>query len=253
MWRIYWLETKTEFLKQLRLRTYSLSTILFPLTFYCFFGLAMGNLTHTGTSLSPARYLLGAYGACGIIAACLYLFGAGVAVERGLGWLQVKRASPMPPAAYFVAKGAVAMAFGAIVVAMLFAIGAVFGGVRMPAAEWLELGAALVAGAVPFCALGLAIGLLSGPNSGQGMVNLIFMPMCICAGLWIPYEFLPAGLQHVAPLLPAFHLAQIALAILHVASQGTVAQHVGALAGFTLLFAGIARVANARDDAKLYG
>jgi len=30
-----------------------------------------------------------------VIGATLYAFGVGVAVERGLGWLQVKRASPI--------------------------------------------------------------------------------------------------------------------------------------------------------------
>jgi len=41
--RVYWMEVKSEFLKLLRLRVYSMSTLLFPLMFYCFFGLAMGR------------------------------------------------------------------------------------------------------------------------------------------------------------------------------------------------------------------
>ena len=43
MTRVYWLEARTEFLKLARMRSYSVSTILFPLMFYCFFGLAMGR------------------------------------------------------------------------------------------------------------------------------------------------------------------------------------------------------------------
>lgn len=253
MAHVYWLETKSEFLKFLRMRMYSLSTILFPVMFYCFFGLAMGKQTGTGTFLSAARYLLATYGAFAVMGACLYAFGAGVAVERGLGWLQVKRASPMPAPAYFVAKAVVAMTFGAIVVALLFALGALFGGVTMPMGQWLLLGGALVAGAVPFCALGLAIGFLAGPNSAPAMVNLIYLPMSFCAGLWIPFDYLPAGLQHAAPLLPAYHFAQIALSILRAPTQGTVPQHIGALAGFTLVFAGVAWVAGSRDDQKTYG
>ena len=251
--RVYWMEIKTEFLKLLRMRTYSLSTVLFPVMFYCFFGLAMGHNTATGSSMTAARYLLATYGAFGVMGACLYAFGAGVAVERGMGWLQVKRASPMPMPAYFVAKAAAAITFGAAVVTLLFTLGAVFGGVTMPAAQWLTLGAALVAGAIPFCALGLAIGFMAGPNSAPAMVNLVYLPMSFCAGLWIPFDFLPPGLQHAAPALPAFHFAQIALSILHAPSQGTTAQHLGALAGFTLIFAGVAWVANSRDDQKMYG
>ena len=78
-----------------------------------------------------ARYLIATYGAFAIMGSTLYAFGAGIAVERGLGWLEVKRASPMPTGAYFFAKGAVAVAFGATVILLLFALGAVFGHVRM--------------------------------------------------------------------------------------------------------------------------
>src|SRR6266849_3223438 len=99
MIRVYWMETRTEFLKMSRMKTYSMSTIMFPLMFYCFFGLAMAP--YEPGPISMARYLLATYGAFAVIGATLYAFGVGVAVERGLGWLQVKRASPMPPAACF--------------------------------------------------------------------------------------------------------------------------------------------------------
>src|ERR1017187_4903519 len=118
MLHVYWMEIKTEFLKLARMKTYSVSTVMFPLMFYCFFGLAVGRQPMEGASMPLARYLLATYGAFAIIGATLYAFGVGVAVERGLGWLQLKRASPMPPAAYFVAKAAVSAAFGAIVVVL---------------------------------------------------------------------------------------------------------------------------------------
>ncbi len=253
MTRVYWMETKSEFLKLLRMRTYSLSTVMFPLMFYCFFGLAMGRGPQEGAPMPMARYLLATYGAFAVVGASLYAFGVGVAVERGLGWLQVKRASPMPPAAYFVAKGLVSLAFGGIVVALLFTLGAMFGDVRMSAGQWAGLGGALIAGAIPFCALGLAIGSFAGPQSAPATVNMIYMPMAFCAGLWIPIEFLPAALQHVAPFLPTYHFAQIALAMLHAPIQGTVAEHAGALAGFGFIFAGIAWIGNSREREKMYG
>jgi ABC-2 type transport system permease protein len=185
--------------------------------------------------------------------AAIYAFGVGVAVERGLGWMQVKRASPMPQAAYFVAKAAVSLAFGAIVVMLLFTLGAVFGGVRMPVMQWLELGGVLVAGAIPFCAVGLAIGSFAGPSSAPAMVNMIFLPMSFCAGLWIPFQFLPKLLQQAAPFLPAYHFGQIALAVLGAPSQGTMTSHLEALAAFTLIFAGVAWLGQSREREKMYG
>jgi ABC-2 type transport system permease protein len=200
-----------------------------------------------------ARYTLATYGAFGVTGAALFAFGVGVAVERGLGWLEVKRASPMPPAAYFLAKGVVGLTFGAIVVGLLFGLGAAFGGVRMPVWQWLAMGGALIAGAIPFCAMGLAIGSFAGPSSAPAMVNMIYLPMAFCSGLWIPLQFLPKGIQAIAPLLPTFHLSQIALGILGAPGQGAAATHVEALMGFTLLFAGIAWLGHAREREKMYG
>src|SRR5262249_5932304 len=150
-------------------------------------------------------------------------FGVGVAVERGLGWLELKRASPMPIGAWFFAKLAVSMVFGSAVILLLFALGAGFGNVRMTAAQWLLTFGTLLAGAVPFCALGLTIGNLAGPNSAPGTVNMIFMPLAFCGGLWLPYEFLPKAIQQVAQLLPSYHLGQIALAIQNAPGASNVA------------------------------
>jgi ABC-2 type transport system permease protein len=211
--------------------------------FYCFFGLAMAP--HEGTT-RMARYLIATYGAFAIMGSTLYAFGVGIAVERGLGWLEVKRSSPMPVGAYFFAKGAVAMAFGAIVILMLFTMGAVFGHVRMAPAQWLLTFGALVAGAIPFCLLGLTIGSLAGPNSAPATVNMIYMPMAFCGGLWIPYEFLPNGIQQVAQFLPSYHLGQIALAIQHAPGAVAIGGHVEALVGFWLLFIGTAWLAHTR-------
>ena len=248
----YVMEARMELLKSLRMKSYSLSTLLFPTMFYCFFGLSMGRESQGGI-MPMARYLLATYGAFGVMGATLFAFGVGIAVERGLGWLQVKRASPMPPLAYFVAKASVAVAFAAIVVMLLFALGAAFGGVRMPLKQWLLMGGVLIAGAVPFCALGLAIGNFVGPNSAPAIVNMIYLPMSFCGGLWIPFQFLPKGIQAIAPFLPSFHFSQIALRILGAPSQGSVGEHVGALAGFTLIFAALAWLGHRREQEKMWG
>jgi ABC-2 type transport system permease protein len=244
MIRVYLLEARNEFLKFARLKTYAMSTILFPLMFYCFFGLMMPSQGHSSTSM--ARYLIATYGAFAVMGSTLYAFGVGVAVERGLGWLEVKRASPMPLGAWFFAKAAASIAFGAVVILLLFTLGAAFGGVRMAASQWVLTFVCLVAGSAPFCALGLTIGNLAGANSAPGMVNMIYMPMAFCGGLWIPYEFLPNGIQQVAQFLPSYHLGQIALAIQHASGAVAIGGHVEALVGFWLLFIGTAWLAHTR-------
>ena len=72
MAHVYWMEIKSEFLKLARMKAYSVSTVMFPLMFYCFFGLAMGREPQAGAAMPFARYLLASYGAFAIIGATLY-------------------------------------------------------------------------------------------------------------------------------------------------------------------------------------
>ena len=188
--RIYVKEAKYEFLKNLRIPRYSFSVILFPLMFYVLFGLVMGR--QAIGSVSTSRYLIATYGTFGVMGASLFGVAAGLAAERGLGWLQVKRASPMPPFAYFVAKVAMSTIFSAAVVLLLLLLGVCFGGVRLSVPETAKLVSTLVAGSIPFSAMGLAIGYFIGPNSAPAVINLIYLPLSFASGLWIPFLFLPA-------------------------------------------------------------
>ena len=142
-----------------------------------------------------ATYMLATMGCFGVMAVALFGFGVSLAMERGQGWLQVKRASPMPVSAYFLAKLFAAVVFSTVIMLLLLAVGIPFGGVRLPLATAAKLVGILVAGSIPFSAMGLAIGYFAKPNSAPAVVNLIYLPMSFCSGLWIPLFMLPHGLQ----------------------------------------------------------
>jgi len=249
---IHWKETKYEFWKYIRLPLYCLVTILFPVMFYILFGLLMNRGDRMG-STNVGAYLIATFGTYGVMGAALYANGAGVATERGLGWMQVKRASPMPPSAYFVAKFAVSMIFSALTVLTLLAVGAVFGGVNIAFANAVQLVVTLVVGAIPFCALGLVIGCFAGPNSAAAMVNLIYLPLSFASGLFFPITAMPKFMQKLAPVLPPYHLAQLALRLVGAWTSGSVWSHWQALIGFTFVFLGVAALGFERDRGKMYG
>lgn len=249
--RIYWLEAKSEVIKAWRLPVYSVFTLVFPLMFYTVFGLTFG--TEAAGPVNVAAYMLATYGAFGVIGAALFGFGVGVASERGQGWLRLKRASPMPPAAYFGAKIAMALLFGLLVVLGLFALGFFLFGVRLPIPTWAALLGTLLLGALPFCALGVALGYASGPNSAAAVVNLVYLPMVFASGLWIPIEQLPGFMQRLAPFLPPYHYAQLALGTMGADRGGAAWLHLLALLAFTALFLGVALWAYRRDEGKTYG
>jgi ABC-2 type transport system permease protein len=249
---IYLKEIKYEFLKYVRLRVYTASVLSFPIMFYILFGLVLNAHQSIGATRVPT-YLLATYGTFGVMGASLFGTAAGLASDRGLGWLQVKRASPMPPFAYFVAKVVVRMAFSAIIVLALFALGIALGGVRMPVGEFARLLGTLVIGSLPFSTMGLALGYFTGPNSAPSVINLIYLPMSFCSGLWVPFMFLPKVVQTIALALAPYHLSQLALGVVGAGAHEAVLVHWEVLAAFTMICLGVARIGFQRDQEKMYG
>lgn len=249
---IYLKEAKYEFLKNLRLRMYTASVLSFPLMFYVLFGLVLNAKQAIGGTAVPT-YLIATYGTFGVMGASLFGTAAGLASDRGLGWLQLKRASPMPPFAYFAAKVVTSMIFSAFIVVALFLLGFALGGVRMPLADFARLLGTLVAGSLPFSAMGLAVGYFSGPNSAPATINLIYLPMSFCSGLWVPFLFLPKLVRQIALLLPPYHLSQLALGIVGAGRHESAATHWEVLVAFTMICLGVARIGFQRDQEKMYG
>lgn len=249
--KTYLLEIKYEFLKALRMPQYALPTILFPIVFYICFGVVFGQRHTDGIKMS--EYLIATYGAFGVIGASLFGFGVSVAIERGQGWLEVKRTTPMPIAAYFVAKLAMAMIFSAIIVLLLMFVATTIGGVTLDPVKSIELLGVLVAGSVTFCALGLALGFIAGPNSAAPIVNLIYLPMAFLSGLWVPIMFLPKPVQTLAHWLPPYHFSQLALRVTGGSRGESVLGHIAAMAAAAVLFGAIAYAGYKRDEGKTYG
>ena len=249
---IYLKEAKYEFLKNLRLRMYTASVLSFPIMFYVLFGLVL-NSKEAIAGMRVPTYLIATYGTFGVMGASLFGTAAGLASDRGLGWLEVKRASPMPPFAYFAAKVVTSMIFSAIIVLALFALGIAAGGVRMPVAQFAQLLGILVAGSLPFSTMGLALGYFTGPNSAPATINLIYLPMSFCSGLWVPFMFLPKIVRQIALVLPPYHLSQLALGIVGGGSHESTATHWEVLIAFTMICLGVARIGFQRDQEKMYG
>jgi len=249
---IYLKEAKYEFLKNLRLRMYTASVLSFPIMFYILFGLVLYAKAAIGGTTGP-KYLIATYGTFGVMGASLFGTAAGLSSDRGLGWLQVKRASPMPPFAYFAAKVVTSMIFSTIIVLALFTLGITLGGVRMPLGDFAKLLGTLAAGSLPFSAMGLAIGYFTGPNSAPSTINLIYLPMSFCSGLWVPFMFLPKVVRQIALALPPYHLSQLALGIVGGGSHESNTTHWEVLVAFTMICLGVARIGFQRDQDKMYG
>jgi len=233
---IFGKETKYEFLKLLRNRSFSLAVIAFPIMFYLLFGVTNRGANSSGIHM--ARYLLGGYACFGLVGAALFGIGVGLAGERAAGWLEVKRASPMPPAAYLFAKCMGAIVFGLIIVTALTVLAVTVGGVSLTAGELVKMFGISIVGSISFASMGFLLALLVPANAAPGIVNLIYLPMSFMSGLWMPIQYLPHWLQRIAPALPTYHLAQLMLHIFGYANQSSLASHWFGLAGFTMVMLG---------------
>src|SRR5690242_19921473 len=211
-------------------------TLLFPAMFYLFFGVLLAKGEH---GAEQSLYALGGLGSFGVMTPGLFGFGVGFAMDRGLGWLQLKHASPMPATAYLCAKMAMAMLFAGVVSTLLCCMAAFLAHVRLEPGQWLMLMVTLILGSIPFCAMGLAVGAWARPTSAPAIVNLIYLPMSFLSGLWMPLQFLPVLMQKLALVFPAYHLGRLAYAAVGAQSTG-VLPHVLALGVFTAGFIGLA-------------
>jgi ABC-2 type transport system permease protein len=101
--------------------------------------------------------------------------------------------------------------------------------------------------------MGLALGYFTGPNSAPPTINLIYLPMSFCSGLWVPIIFLPKIVQRFALAMPPYHLAQLAFGVVGAGTRESVAAHWEVLAAFTMICLGVARIGFQRDQEKMYG
>src|SRR5690242_5445705 len=111
-WHSLWLEARCEFLRMLRMPSFVVPTLLFPLMFYVLFGVMLGG---GKAGYRAAHWQLASFGVMGGLPPGLFGFGVVVALERERGLLRLKRALPMPPQNYLLAKLAMAMLFATII------------------------------------------------------------------------------------------------------------------------------------------
>lgn len=204
--RSYALEARNECLRMLREPMYVLPVLLFPALLYLLFGVLLNR-----GNADAARYLLAGYGAFGVIGAAMFGLGVGIASDRERGLLLLKRVQPAPPGAPLLAKMLMAMAFALGVSILVGLLGHFLAGVRLAPGQWAALLLVDVLGALPFCAIGLYLGTLVRGSAAPAVLNLLYLPMSFLSGLWLPLSMLPEALGRFAPLLPAYHLAQLAL------------------------------------------
>lgn len=213
-------ECLAEIRRSWRLPQFLVPTVLTPAAFYGLFTLAIAK------SPSPAMAVatLAGYGVFAAIGPALFGFGAGVAMEREQGLIELKRVSPMPAGAYVMAKLAAATVATAAAVALIYLLAIVAGAALSPG-QWVALALLHLASTIPFALIGFGIGMRMSGKGAVATANALFLGSAVLGGLWIPSAMLPGWMRGVGELMPSYHLGQLARAIVGSDTIGSMAVH----------------------------
>lgn len=249
LWKAYLTETKYETIRALRSPAFGIPFLVLPLALYVFIGIFLiGSMSHGDASSAITMFVN--FGVFGIMGPAMFGFGIIVANEREQGLLKLKRALPMPPAAYLLGKMLMAMIFAAIIMASLTIPGVFVAHLHLSPSQYLGIAMLNIVGSLPFSAIGLFIGTLASGKSAPAFVNLAYLPMMYLGGLFFP---LPKSVQLVEFASPAFYLDKLGLAIANTksldqlaigptgpSSHGSPLLYVAVLVFVTLFFAALA-------------
>lgn len=232
VWRAYLTEAKYETLRMLRSPAFAIPFLSLPVALYLLFAVLLFGAALRGDP-KGAMFVFTGFDVFGVMGPGVFGFGAVVALEREQGLLTLKRALPMPPAAYLLAKLAMATLFCIIVTASMIAAALTLGHLPLTAGQCFSLAGVNILGALPFCAIGLFIGTRTSGKAAPAIANIIYLAMIYLSGIMFP---MPKSMQLAAVIWPAYHLDQLAFRVLGSASQGAAWVHVAVLAGVTLVF-----------------
>ena len=236
--RAYAAEAKFESLRMLRTPGMAIPFLLLPAPVYVLFGVVIAAPA-IETNPAIANYLFSGWCAFAVMGPALFGPGCALAVEREAGLLRLKRALPAPSGAWLAAKMLMAIAFAACSVTTVAIAAIVAGKITISAGQVLLLATVMVAGSIPFCAIGLCVGSYVSGSTAPAILNVIFLPMLWLSGLFFP---LPGMLEKFVVIWPAFHLNQVAMAAAGISEFRFIPPQIAlaVLVGLAVFFGGLA-------------
>lgn len=226
-------ECVAELKRSWRLPQFLVPTVLTPAAFYGLFTLAISKHVSPGQAVAT----LAGYGVFAAIGPALFGFGAGVAMEREQGLIELKRVSPLPTGAYVVAKLTAAVAATGAALSLIYLL-ATIAGAALSLSQWALLIALHLVSTLPFALIGFGLGMRLSGKGAVAAANALFLGSAVLGGLWIPSAMLPGWMRAVGEAVPSYHLGQLALGIVGMPVIGSVWTHGVVVTVMTVLAAG---------------
>lgn len=188
-------------------------TFAFPLMFLVIFTslLGGGSVSFGPVEIETARYYVAAMAAFSVISATYTNIAISITFTRDAGILKRTRGSPLPGGLYLAGRVGHAVLISLLLVVITAAFGIAFYGAGVPTGRLLgEFVLTVVAGAMAFCALGLATtALVPNADAGPPIVNAIILPLEFLSGIFIPVgDDAPAWMRIVGDVFPVKPFAE---------------------------------------------
>jgi ABC-2 type transport system permease protein len=197
---------RLEVLRTLRSGAFIGYAIGFPLCFYLLFTAVFKQAPVRGVNF--AAYYMVSMGLYGAIGTGLTAAGARIATERTRGWTRHLALSPLRSGSYVAVKVISAGLLSLPLIALIMLAGAFVNGVRLPLGTWLGLAPAMWLGALPFAALGIAIGYTFRDEMAQMAGMATYFLLSIAGGLWMPVSVFPGWLRSISKALPTYRAGE---------------------------------------------
>jgi ABC-2 type transport system permease protein len=194
-----------EIVRTMRNGRFLVMLIAFPVLIYLIYAKQHG----TSQGLTVAALLLVSMAVYSGMGSAMFASGPQLARERHSGWMRQLRISPISTTGWFAAKVAQAILMIIPGLAALTVLAVTYGHVHLAAARLGMLAVVLVLGAIPFCVLGLVIGLMFDSQTAQLAQMITLLVLAFLGGIFLPWNSLPHGMQLIGTALPSYHLAQL--------------------------------------------
>lgn len=247
VWRIAALHARYQFLQTIRVPIAVIGNMLFPALAMFFFVVPQAKVAGDPV---PATAAVGQLAVFAVMSTCLFSYGLGVAEERAQPFDPYLRTLPAGAEPQMIGRVVNGGVFALLGLAPLVLIGRLFTAATVTGGQAVAGVGAILAVALPFLLLGMAIGYSLSAKAALAVVQAALFPLAFAGGLFLPPTMFPVWLDGFSQALPS--RAGRDLMVQALTGHTAYALAIPVLAAWAVLFAALAVWAYRRDQGRRF-
>ncbi|RPK20450.1 ABC transporter permease [Paenibacillus xylanexedens] len=139
-----------------------------------------------------------------VMGSSIMTLGIRLVQERVHGWVTYLRVTPLQNSIYFGGKMIGQTFIHLCSIIIIFISGYLINGVSLIALQWIGSALWILAGSLPFLALGTCIGTFRRVDTASGLSNALYLSLALLGGMWMPLDVMPDWLGQIGSRLPSY-------------------------------------------------